>query len=571
MFKLNLTKRLFWFVTLCIVLGNLLMAVHLYNQTQELVETRAKTRADTLQNYFISMRYIYHQQFLQSGFEIDDKTVGFLPAHASSLISDYFKNLMSDGTTMRNVSDNPRNPTNKADIYEEESIKYFTDNPDKSSKMELIVENGEEKFFYSAPLKIEAYCISCHGKKEEVLPYVLKKYDTAYDYEIGDIRGVTSIKIPKKVLSEHSMGILWDHLVFNWAIMFFLLAMIYYIIRELTLKDVNAKELLQLEVNKKTAALQKSTKELEVANEKQKHLFSILRTVADCNQILITTSTLDELIAKTAESMHLNKSFSGVKIMVKEGDELVVKASVGLDEEKYVLPLEIKVYETNTELIMRGEDPKMPPECLDKVRRHNIKEVYCIPLSKDTFAKEAFGVMTICSKEEVGMSEEEKAMIKELAGDVGFAINSFLQKDLIQKLSFFDTLTNLPNKKFLLSQLAKSISKTKDNHEYGAVLYINIDNFKSVNDIKGINAGDKILQEISQRLLGTIKHNDMVFHIGGDEFIVLLEYIGNNYDKAVKESHRYAQEILTIVKNPFVIEEQSFYLSLCIGVALFND
>lgn len=478
---------------------------------------------------------------------------------------------MSDGTTIRNVSDNPRNPTNKADTYEEESIKYFTNNPDKTSKMELIVEDGVEKFFYSFPLKIEAYCISCHGKKEEVLPYVLKRYDTAYDYEIGDIRGITSIKIPKKTLSDDSMKILWEHLVFKWIIIVSLLAMIYYIIRELTLKDVNAKELLQLEVNKKTADLQKSTKELEVANEKQKHLFSILRTVADCNQILITTSTLDELISKTAESMHLNKSFSSVKIMIKEGDELKVKVSLGLDEELDILPLKRKVYETNTELIMHGEDPRMPIECLDKVRRHNIKEVYCIPLSKDTFAKEAFGVMTICSQENVGISEEEKAMIKELAGDVGFAINSFLQKDLIQKLSFFDTLTNLPNKKFLLSQLAKSISKAKDNLEYGAVLYINIDNFKSVNDIKGINAGDKILQEISQRLVETIKHHDMVFHLGGDEFIVLLEHIGKNSDKAVQASYKHAQEILTITKNPFVIDEQSFYLSLCIGVALFNN
>ncbi|MDY0328216.1 MAG: EAL domain-containing protein [Arcobacteraceae bacterium] len=571
MFKLNLSKRLFWFVTLCIVIANLFMALHLYKQTQELVETRAKARAGTLQNYFISMRYTYHQQFLQSGFEIDDKTVGFLPAHASSLISDYFKNLMSDGTTIRNVSDNPRNPTNKADIFEEKSIKYFIDNPNESSKMELIVEDGVEKFFYSSPLKIEAYCISCHGKKEEVLPYVLKRYDTAYDYKIGDVRGVTSIKIPKKILSDASMSIFIDHLLFNWAIMFFLLAIIYYVIRELTIKDVNAKELLQLEVNKKTADLLKSTKELEIANEKQKHLFSILRTVADCNQILITTSTLDELISKTAESMHLNKSFSGVKIMVKEDNELIVKASLGLDEERYVLPLERQVYETNTELILNGEDHRMPPECLDKVRRYNIKEVYSVPLSKDSFAKEAFGVMTICSQEDVGMSEEEKAMIKELAGDVGFAINSFLQKDLIQKLSFFDTLTNLPNKKFLLSQLAKSISRTSENQEFEAVLYINIDNFKSINDIKGIHAGDKILQDISQRLLEIIERNDMLFHIGGDEFIVLLEHVGQNFDKAVKESHRYAQEILTIVKNPFVVEEQNFYLSLCIGVALFSD
>lgn len=77
MFKLNLTKRLFWFVALFVVLANLFLAIHFYQQTQELIETRAKAKADTLQSYFISMRYTYHHQFLQSGIEINDKTVGF--------------------------------------------------------------------------------------------------------------------------------------------------------------------------------------------------------------------------------------------------------------------------------------------------------------------------------------------------------------------------------------------------------------------------------------------------------------------------------------------------------------
>lgn len=259
MFKLNITRQLFWFVASFIIISHILVTGYLYKQTQDLIELRAYSRATSLESYFLSMRYVYHQQFLNSGFEIDDKTVGFLPAHASTLISDVFSKKVKDGISIRNVSDNSRNPKNVADAFEKDAMEYFRQNPDTKSLMKTIRQNNEDIFFYAAPIKVEAYCISCHGKKEEVLHYIAKKYDTAFGYEVGDIRGVTSIKIPKQSISDATMSIFWSNTAFNWSVMLVLLASIYYVIRELTLKDVQAKEILQSEVNKKTADLQKTT------------------------------------------------------------------------------------------------------------------------------------------------------------------------------------------------------------------------------------------------------------------------------------------------------------------------
>ncbi|MDY0321010.1 MAG: GGDEF domain-containing protein [Arcobacteraceae bacterium] len=329
--------------------------------------------------------------------------------------------------------------------------------------------------------------------------------------------------------------------------------------------------MLQSEVNKKTADLQKTTTDLRISNNKQKQLFSVLRTVADCNQILITTSSIEELISKTASSMHLNKAFSGVKIMLEENGELVVKESLGLDEEFDVYPLEQKVFKENKSLFMNSFDEHIPQQCLTKIRKYDIKEVYILPLVKDTFAQEALGVMTVCSTIAEGLSKEEVDMIKELAGDMGFAINSFLQKELIKKLSYYDMLTNLPNKRFLLQQLEKSIHSSAISRQFGAVLHINFDDFKSVNNIKGLSAGDKILQEMSKRLLDTIHRNEMIFRIGGDEFIVLLENIGTYSNNALIESQKVALEILGTVKEPFVVDEQNFYMTLGIGVVLFKE
>lgn len=111
------------------------------------------------------MRYVYHQQFVDSGIDLNDSTVGFLPAHASTSISDKFSEISKDNISIRNVTDRPRNPKNMADSFELRAIEQFKNNPKISSIIEKVVENKKEVFRYTAPLLIEGYCLSCHGKK----------------------------------------------------------------------------------------------------------------------------------------------------------------------------------------------------------------------------------------------------------------------------------------------------------------------------------------------------------------------------------------------------------------------
>jgi len=123
--KFHLNKKIFWVIALLIVVANSFLTLYVYNHTQKAIEIRAFARGESLKEYFISMRYVYHQQFLDSGLEVNEKTVGFLPAHASTLISDKFSELSSDGITIRNVTDVPRNPKNMADEFELDAIEYF--------------------------------------------------------------------------------------------------------------------------------------------------------------------------------------------------------------------------------------------------------------------------------------------------------------------------------------------------------------------------------------------------------------------------------------------------------------
>ena len=177
---LNLTKRLFWIIASFIIGATLLITADLYYESLNTIENRALSRAKSLQTYFISMRYVYHHQFLDSKLDLNDSTVGFLPAHAASLISDEFSKRSEDGISIRNVSDHPRNPTNQANRYERDAIRYFTEHKEAKERFTEISDNYGKYFFYSAPLRVEPYCMQCHGEKKDVIPYISKQIGRAH-------------------------------------------------------------------------------------------------------------------------------------------------------------------------------------------------------------------------------------------------------------------------------------------------------------------------------------------------------------------------------------------------------
>lgn len=564
MFKINLNKKIFRIIAVLIVLSNLFLSFYMYKEMQTLIETRAASRANSLKDYLSSMRYVYHQQFIKSKLEINDSTLGFLPAHASTLISERFSQISKDNITIRNVSDRPRNPANKADEHELKAIEHFKQNPSDELHLEKISKDDKKYFNYTYPIVIEEYCLKCHGEKKRVMPSIAKRYDEAYGYEIGDIRGVTSVKIPVDGLEKQTMGIYYKGLFIIWFSIIFLLTVIHYAVKSLTKKDMEQKFKLEEEVNLKTAFLQKQKNELQ-------HLFSVLKTVKDCNQILINAQNIEELIEDTALSMHSNTTFASVKIMLYENEELVVKSSIGMKNETDVTSIESDVFQNNRYIFLKNFEDGLHDECLQKVKKFGITEIYSLPLRKNQHAKDALGVITIYANGKDGLSKEERDMIDELAGDIGFAINSFYQKDAINQLSFYDPLTNLPNQTLFIQHLSQALASSSKNKTYGAILFMDFDNFKSVNDLMGQDDGDEVLKSTAERLISNFTNASIVSRYGSDKFLILFENISQKEDSAAVLAEQYGQEILNTTKEPFILKEKTFYLTCSIGITLFFD
>ena len=139
----------------------------------------------------------------------------------------------------------------------------------------------------------------------------------------------------------------------------------------------------------------------------------------------------------------------------------------------------------------------------------------------------------------------------------------------VHQLAYYDVLTNLPNRRMLSNCLNQSFVKCQRTLSYGAVLFLDLNNFKSLNDTKGHTAGDALLQQVAQRLKYTLSKKDVVARIGGDEFVVLLDDLGQDKVAAVNASYITAEKLIQAISQPFQLKNFQYHTTPSIGICLF--
>lgn len=141
----------------------------------------------------------------------------------------------------------------------------------------------------------------------------------------------------------------------------------------------------------------------------------------------------------------------------------------------------------------------------------------------------------------------------------------------VEKLAFYDPLTNLPNRRMLNERLSMCVERIKRNHKTGVLFFLDLDSFKRINDSLGHNAGDELLVELSKRLSRIIRASDTIARVGGDEFVVLLEHVGDNHEQANIESEIVAKKLQSAFDEKFEIGKLAFQVSCSIGICLIDN
>ena len=140
----------------------------------------------------------------------------------------------------------------------------------------------------------------------------------------------------------------------------------------------------------------------------------------------------------------------------------------------------------------------------------------------------------------------------------------------IQNLAFFDPLTQLPNRRLLMDRLKQSLASGTRRQRLGALLFIDLDNFKTLNDTHGHDKGDQLLQLVAQRLTASVRECDTVARLGGDEFVVMLEDLSENPVEAVTQTKVVAEKILETLNQNYQLAHYVHHSTPSIGVTLFG-
>ncbi len=159
-----------------------------------------------------------------------------------------------------------------------------------------------------------------------------------------------------------------------------------------------------------------------------------------------------------------------------------------------------------------------------------------------------------------------------IVGGVGI-MEDFTEKRLseqqIQYHTTYDQLTGLPNRRLLLNQLKNEMSRAERHGYFGALLFLDLDNFKTINDSLGHFVGDKVLKLVSRRLADNVRGEDSVARMGGDEFILILTELDAKMKPAAKKAREIAEKLSKSISAPCQLEGHEMHITPSIGVSLF--
>ncbi|MDM7942158.1 MAG: EAL domain-containing protein [Hydrogenophaga sp.] len=143
-------------------------------------------------------------------------------------------------------------------------------------------------------------------------------------------------------------------------------------------------------------------------------------------------------------------------------------------------------------------------------------------------------------------------------------------EDMIRHLAFYDALTDLPNRQLLLDRLQQALAASARSGQHGALMFIDLDNFKILNDTLGHHMGDQLLQKVASRLTRSVRKSDMVARLGGDEFVVMVDDLSTDPDAAAYKARALAEKVLNTLREPFQLNGHQHFATPSIGVTSFN-
>ncbi len=182
----------------------------------------------------------------------------------------------------------------------------------------------------------------------------------------------------------------------------------------------------------------------------------------------------------------------------------------------------------------------------------------------------AIGILMLLAEHPLPISPQISSLLTIFADRIGGELRRAQDQEKIYNLAFFDPLTQLPNRRTLQDRLKLLTAQSERTNQYGALLFIDIDHFKMLNDTRGHHIGDQLLVQVAGRISSIIRTTDLAARLGGDEFVVVFDNLGDNAESAAQEAKHRAEELHALINLPYPLLHSVFHCTISIGVNLFK-
>ena len=491
-----------------------------YDHIQKTHKLIVLNESKSLANFISAFRKTYQKTFISNHIEMKSDMIDLLPVKTISEISDRFALSTKEEILIRTVSDRPRNPKNAANPFEMEMMAYFRDHPKQVDK--FIEKEGA--FYYLKPMFIEKSCLKCHGKREETIPSIRDKYETAYDYKVGDLRGLLNIKLKEQGYFNALYNNFINTLILTILLYILFLLIIYTLIKNIRKKEDHYTHKLESDIALKTSELQKQKEVFETLFEKSTDGILIIDDgkFIQCNEKIakiLSCQTKDDILHKDINAFSPEFQPDGRRSKEKAYEFLAeAMESDGIQIEWYSQRMNGQYFWSEVSMTTIWLDDH-------KVLYATIRDI-----------------------------SEKKMAQKKLQE----------QKDVLYYQAHHDALTGLPNRVLFNERLTYGIKKAKKQSTKLALFFIDLDQFKQINDSLGHEIGDKVLQVVAERLKAKIGKRDTLSRLGGDEFIIIMDDC-----KDIQNVSTIAEKILKVLIQPIHLKGQTLYTSCSIGISLY--
>lgn len=180
------------------------------------------------------------------------------------------------------------------------------------------------------------------------------------------------------------------------------------------------------------------------------------------------------------------------------------------------------------------------------------------------------GILVLLGEKPLPISAQIRSLILIFAERIAGELRRANDQEKIFNLAFFDPLTGLPNRRMLLDRLRLIMAQSARSGQHGALLFIDLDHFKILNDTRGHHVGDQLLTQVAERISSIIRASDLAARLGGDEFVVVFDNLGINAETAAMEAKKRAEQLHELINLPYPLQQSVYHCTISIGVNLFN-